>query len=243
MACRYLKVHNAVFGQFWEIFIVKSLKLFAHILIFCPWSFITVFFSLISLDMPNIRPIVISIWCGIQKPNNLDEYLSPFVNELNSLLENGIIVNGYHICIEIRCFICDSPARAFLKGINIYWNSQNENENDRIFFSKGTVNFNHTFGCQKCVVQGKFSKIAKRIYFERTDCELRTDSDFRTQTQKNHHKQISKLQELPIDMIRSFVTSDPLHLLELGVMKRYIQKIWRWNRMLMMICFLYSDFC
>lgn len=60
--------------------------------------------------------MVIAIWCGVQKPNNLNEYLSPFVEELNTLLENGIIINGQHIYIAVRCFICDSPARAFMKG-------------------------------------------------------------------------------------------------------------------------------
>lgn len=66
--------------------------------------------------MPKIRPMIISIWCGIHKPNSLDEYLTPFVNELNSLLENGVTVNGFVISISVCCFICDSPARAFLKG-------------------------------------------------------------------------------------------------------------------------------
>lgn len=89
------------------------------------------------------------------------------------------------------------------------------------------MNFNHTFGCQKCLVKGKYSKTAKRTYFEHIGCELRTDSNFRTQSQESHHKVISKLQELPIDMIKSFVTSDPLHLFELGVMKKYVEKGWR----------------
>lgn len=88
--------------------------------------------------------------------------------------------------------------------------------------SKGTVNFNHTFGCQKCLVEGKYSRVANRVYFEGIDCELRNDIEFRAQTQQSHHKEISTLQNLPIDMIKSFVTSDPLHLLELGVMKRHV---------------------
>lgn len=93
---------------------------------------------------------------------------------------------------------------------------------DYISYFKGTVNFNHTFGCQRCSVKGKRSKVAKRMYFESIECDLRTDSDFRNQSQKEHHKEISMLQVLPIDMVKTFIVSDPLHLLELGVMKRYI---------------------
>lgn len=70
--------------------------------------------------MPNVRPMIIAIWCGDGKPNSLNEYLTPFVQELNKLIETGIIVNAYKIRISIRCFKCDSPARAFIKGMTLY---------------------------------------------------------------------------------------------------------------------------
>lgn len=57
---------------------------------------------------------------------------------------------------------------------------------------------------------------------------LRTDHNFRNPNEDNdaevnHHKQYSILEELPIDMITSFVTSDPLHLFEIGIMKKYVK--------------------
>lgn len=63
--------------------------------------------------------MIVGIWCGEGKPNNLDEFLSQFVAELNIILQNGITVNGHNVKIGIRCFICDAPARAFIKGIVI----------------------------------------------------------------------------------------------------------------------------
>lgn len=62
--------------------------------------------------------------------------------------------------------------------------------------------------------------------FPRVGEQLRTDQNFRFPEEDNeaearHHKEYSILQELPIDMITSFSTSDPLHLLELGIMKKY----------------------
>lgn len=51
---------------------------------------------------------------------------------------------------------------------------------------------------------------------------LRTDHTFRNRVDEKHHKETSLIEELDIDMITSFPTSDPLHLLELGVMKRCI---------------------
>lgn len=57
--------------------------------------------------------------------------------------------------------------------------------------------------------------------------ERRTDNNFRfpqkdVDSEEKHHKEYSILQELPIDMVTSFSTSDPLHLLELGIMKKYV---------------------
>lgn len=66
-------------------------------------------------EFPRIRPFVIAIWCGEGKPP-VNEYLREFVDELNSLLETNITINGHHIKIKIKCFICDTPARAFIKG-------------------------------------------------------------------------------------------------------------------------------
>lgn len=56
------------------------------------------------------------------------------------------------------------------------------------------------------------------------DAPLRTDENFRNRTQPEHHseEESSPLEELPIDMIKCFPTSDPLHLLELGIMKKLL---------------------
>lgn len=66
--------------------------------------------------MTDLKPMLVAIWCGIGKPKDLNEFLSPFVHELNDILDFGVIINGYRIDIEGIAFIADSPARAFLKG-------------------------------------------------------------------------------------------------------------------------------
>lgn len=67
----------------------------------------------------RIAPLIISIWLGDSKPSNLNEYLREFVTELNKIVQNGVTINGHVIKILIRAFICDSPARSFIKGILI----------------------------------------------------------------------------------------------------------------------------
>lgn len=59
---------------------------------------------------------MIGIWCGEGKPTAVNEFLGPFVNELLDLIREGITIDDRHFQIVVRAFICDSPARAFIKG-------------------------------------------------------------------------------------------------------------------------------
>ena len=59
--------------------------------------------------------MVIGIYCGESKPE-LQAFVTPFVEEMKIVLANGIEINDQIVTTKIRCFICDSPARAFIKG-------------------------------------------------------------------------------------------------------------------------------
>lgn len=68
-------------------------------------------------DMPEYEVMVIGIYCGKGKPPSIETFLREFVDEMKNLLQHGVVINGFKLQVGIRCFICDSPARAFLKGI------------------------------------------------------------------------------------------------------------------------------
>lgn len=148
--------------------------------------------------MPEVKPMVISIWFGRGKPK-LTEFLHPFVSEMINIGDNGIEINGYVIKCSIHLIACDSPARSL---------------------AKGSVLFNHREGCQKCTVIGRWFKQAGVMRYLHTDCERRTNESFRQRIHPNHHKEYSILENLPIDIVLDFTTSDPVHLFELGVFKK-----------------------
>lgn len=88
------------------------------------------------------------------------------------------------------------------------------------------VNHNHKYGCQKCATRGIYFKKTFRMSFPHIDDVQRTDESFRERFQEEHHQQYSILEELPgLDMIKDFITSDSLHLLDLGLMKKTLT-IW-----------------
>lgn len=69
-------------------------------------------------------------------------------------------------------------------------------------------------------MDGQYDLAARRMSFPRIDDIRRTDFSFRNRQQISHHKEYSLLERLKIDIINQFPTSDPWHLLELGVVKK-----------------------
>lgn len=69
--------------------------------------------------MPEIAPMTIAIFYGRTKPTSLDDFLNELVDDLIDVLKNGISINNHKINVKLRCMICDSPARAFLKGMYV----------------------------------------------------------------------------------------------------------------------------
>lgn len=69
-------------------------------------------------EMPHVPAMPIGIFCWIKKCPDLEAYLTPFVDEMKDAMENGVYINSHKITVRLRCFVCDSPARAYVKGTN-----------------------------------------------------------------------------------------------------------------------------
>ena len=62
-------------------------------------------------------PFIVAIFCGKAKPNSAEEYLFDFLQEFQHLQQDGIVLEGKTFQVSLKAFICDAPARAFLKCI------------------------------------------------------------------------------------------------------------------------------
>ena len=151
-------------------------------------------------------PFIIGLFSGEKKPGDVGEYLQDFIGEVHYIEQHGIEVNGSEnkLGIHLSCFICDAPARAFIKNI------------------KG---HNAYHGCDKCIQNGVWEG---KVTFPEIDSPLRTDADFDEMKDENHHLRgiLSPLCNLSLGMISQF-PHDPMHLVYLGVMKRLI---WSWMK-------------
>jgi len=150
-------------------------------------------------DLAFYEPFVVGLYFGSTKPKTANNYFKKFILEMNELLENGLNIGNKHFTISIKCFICDTPARAFLKGTQRH------------------VGF-HT--CERCNVIGR--KVRITIYPLMED-ELRTDASFRNFDDPDHHNSPSPLLFIvpPINMISVFIL-DFMHLGFLGAMSKLL---------------------
>lgn len=134
------------------------------------------------------------------KPGDVNEFLRPFLNEIQNLLTHGIIIGNKKINFEIIHIVADAPAKAFLLRVK---------------------NHNGYFGCNSCEVEGDF--IDNKICFLNQCAPLRTNESFRSKSNTEYHKDgFSPLIELPLD-ITTTVVLDYMHCVCQGVMKRLLE--------------------
>ena len=147
------------------------------------------------------KPFVEAIYCGVKKLHPLSDFLNNFVNELQSLLAEGVVCGGVQYEVKVDCFVCDAPARAFVKNVK-----------------------SHTgySGCEKCKEDGVY--MSKHMTFPGTDAVLRTDDEVRNMTDEMHHNGPTPLSKLPICLVSQFVY-DYMHLVCLGVVRKLL-KFW-----------------
>lgn len=95
-------------------------------------------------------------------------------------------------------FVCDAPARSFLKG------------------TKAHTGYS---SCDRCVVRREYYK--NKVVFNSLVSQKRTDESFRQEIDEDHHVSHTPLSELPIDLITTF-PNDYMHNVCLGIVRKLL---------------------
>lgn len=149
----------------------------------------------------HYEPFTVAVFAGDGKPESAEEYLCDFVKEINQLQKSGILIQNRLFQLRIKYFICDSPARSFVKCI---------------------VGHCAFAACERCKVRG--IKVDGVTVFLDTNAEKITDAGFRSFEDPECHTSPSLLMQIqpPINIVQQFIL-DPMHLLYLGCTKRFLE--------------------
>ena len=140
----------------------------------------------ILIRFSSFKPVPVALYCGYKKPD-MGEYLVEFVDEMEKLLSEPLVVNGSSYELSIYTFTCDAPARALLKEI---------------------VQHPGDYACARYTKKG--TSIRGRIVYDRTEeITLRSNDTFasmgyaeKDKIGKGHQPPTSPIRILKINMIK-----------------------------------------
>lgn len=151
------------------------------------------------LESKLTNPFIVGAYFGAKKPSSVEEYLHPFVEELNYLIAHGMAVGDISLSIKVKGIIADAPARVFIKQI------------------KGHSGY---FACEKCTEEGDY--LSGSISFPDGTASLRTDESFVLHLNEEHHVGVSPLLEIYGLGLVSCVPLDYMHSCCIGIMKKIL---------------------
>lgn len=87
----------------------------------------------------------------------------------------------------------------------------------------GVIGHNGYNSCARCLTEGEYSYDGGCMIFPQLNADFRTDKDFRAGVYVDHYKKRTIIENIEgLDMVKDFAIGDVLHLIDLGVMKRFI---------------------
>lgn len=153
------------------------------------------------IDLVDSSPFTVALYCGTGKPDPLDIFLFDFIQETAKLKQDGILYAEKCYSVDIQLFVCDAPARAYLRQ---------------------TIGHTGKEACEKCTILGTYHN--HRINFAQqnfTAFDSKLDTDFTSSNPPTYIKGHSPLLNLGIKLVTQFPL-DPMHLIFLGVVRRVL---------------------
>ena len=145
-------------------------------------------------------PFLVALYYGEKKPDCISDFLQEFIEEYNELRQQGLHHGANHYNVKLLCWVCDAPARCFLKHI------------------KGHTGY---YSCERCKAKGNYGN-HKVTYPGNIIYESRTDDRFAAMAYHNaaygdthQHGQHCPLLDAQIQPV--------MHNVYLGTWKRLLQ--------------------
>lgn len=125
------------------------------------------------------EPFLVSLYYGNNKPDPVQDYLCDLIAELQVLMQKGVQHKTTVHKVTLRAFVCDAPARAFLKCIKSH---------------------NALHGCERCLSVAT-SVEGRVVHLNKVPCEKITNDKFSQLQYPNHQKEPTPLAQLGINCV------------------------------------------
>jgi hypothetical protein len=164
----------------------------------CMWPILGAF-----VDRRDVNPFLIGVYVGRGSPKSITDFFQDYVQEMKKLDGLLSISEKKSIPFSVRAYCCDAPARSFLASVRYH------------------TGFH---GCTKCCQIGK--KIDRTTVFSKTVVGCRTDQSYTNRSDPQFHSELYLNQKNPLEEIGTHMITqvpiEPMHLLDLGVMKKLL---------------------
>lgn len=77
----------------------------------------------ILMSVNGCSPLIVALFYGDKKPNDIHEYLSDFITEYKELESHGFQHEGVRYFVSLSCVVADAPARSFIKQVVPHYHS------------------------------------------------------------------------------------------------------------------------
>nr|XP_040226720.2 uncharacterized protein LOC120951828 isoform X1 [Anopheles coluzzii] len=151
---------------------------------------------------PNTPVMTVAMFCGESQPVFVEEFLRPFVEEMNKLNRTKVIIGARAYWVCPRSIIADVPARAFISGVEPR---------------------NAISACMKCTIEGEMEQ---NQIFCRYDAERqsRNHEDFCEDKYPTHVINPTLLTTMDrCDIIRDLIAAEEVQLIYKGVEAKLMQ--------------------
>lgn len=160
------------------------------------WPILGYFFN---LALNNIKVFIIGCYYGKPKPEDSNEFLEDFVNEINDIVNNDIVFNNTRVKVILKAIIYDVPAKSYVLNV------------------KGHTGKKF---CVRCQITGEYEN--NRVYFPYLNSPLRAHDNFKAYSDKEFHSGHTSLANIPkFDLVNN-IPFDYMHCVCIGIMKKLL---------------------
>ncbi|XP_050066104.1 uncharacterized protein LOC126555188 [Aphis gossypii] len=152
-----------------------------------------------NLELNKFKVFMIGAYYGKPKPEDSNEFLQDFVNELCDLINIGVVSNNTHFKVILKALICDTPAKSYILNVKRHTGKKS---------------------CVRCIISGQYEN--NRVFFPLLNLPLRTHDDFIAHSDTEFHSGHTILVNIPKFNLVHDIPFDYMHCVCIGIMKKLL---------------------